>query len=118
MKVKEGDRITESQAEDMLRHSIGRINKTLSERIPNWSSMNNSQRSAIISFAYNVGSGFYGSPNFEAITNALANDWNAVPLALEKYVMSGGKKLSGLVRRRKGEGRLWRGEWKSGDGCK
>lgn len=118
VKVKEGDRITESQAEDMLRHSIGRINKTLSERIPNWSSMNNSQRSAIISFAYNVGSGFYGSPNFEAITNALANDWNAVPLALEKYVMSGGKKLSGLVRRRKGEGRLWRGEWKSGDGCK
>lgn len=118
VKVKEGDRITESQAEDMLRHSIGRISKTLSERIPNWSSMNNSQRSAIISFAYNVGSGFYGSQNFEAISNALATNWSAVPSALELYSKSGGKTLQGLVRRRQGEGRLWRGEWKSGDGCK
>lgn len=116
--VQQGDVITEDQAEDMLRYSIDRISRQLEKSVPNWSSMNGSQRSAIISFAYNVGSGFYGNENFAAISNALATNWSAVPSALELYSKSGGKTLQGLVRRRQGEGRLWRGEWKSGDGCK
>jgi lysozyme len=70
--------------------------------------MNENQQGALLSFAYNLGAGFYGSPNFNTITRVLREKkWNEVPKALELYINPGTKVESGLRRRRIAEGKLW-----------
>jgi hypothetical protein len=66
------------------------------------------QRCALISFAYNLGPGFYGAAGFETISKRLREkDWNAVPAALELYRNPGTNVEAGLLRRRRDEGALW-----------
>ena len=78
------------------------------ERIPYWNEMNENQQGALLSFAYNLGAGFYGSSNFNTITRVLREKkWNEVPKALELYRNPGTKVEAGLLRRRKAEGKLW-----------
>jgi lysozyme len=79
------------------------------KNIPNWNLMNSNQKAALISFAYNVGPGFYGKEGFESITRALKtpSNWSQVPSALSKYIRSDGKVLPGLIKRRNAEGTLW-----------
>ncbi|MBF2035333.1 MAG: hypothetical protein IGR92_07570 [Leptolyngbyaceae cyanobacterium T60_A2020_046] len=48
---------------DHIEHST----RAAMERIPTWKQMNN-QRSALYSFAYSLGAGFYGRANFQSIT--------------------------------------------------
>jgi lysozyme len=70
--------------------------------------MNENQQGALLSFAYNLGVGFYGSPNFNTLTRALKNrEWSKVPKTLELYRNPGSRVESGLLRRRKAEGKLW-----------
>jgi len=71
--------------------------------------MNDNQKGALLSFAYNLGADFYGHPGFGTITRALRDrKWRSVPNALKLYVMAGGRALAGLVRRREAEGSLWK----------
>ncbi len=66
------------------------------------------KRGALLSFAYNLGSGFYGSGNFSSITARLKNkEWDKVPDALYLYRNPGSNVEAGLARRRKAEGKLW-----------
>ena len=70
--------------------------------------MNDNQRGALLSFAYNLGAGFYGGRNFNTITRVLKNkEWDKVPDALYLYRNPGTKVEKGLARRRKAEGKLW-----------
>ena len=70
--------------------------------------MNDNQRGALLSFAYNLGSGFYGGGNFNTITSRLKNkEWDKVPDALYLYRNPGSNVEAGLARRRKAEGKLW-----------
>lgn len=82
---------------------------TLSKTIPTWRHMNENQRAAIISFAYNVGSYFYGGTNFFSITSALSKkeNWRDVPRALRLYVNPGSSFEEGLRNRRNNEVALW-----------
>lgn len=108
--VKEGDKITEEQAQEFLiNHVNNKIIPRLQDSIPTWNDLNENQRASLISFAYNLGENFYGRKGFETITKALSDkkNLNNVPNALMLYVKAGGKKLKGLERRRKAEADLW-----------
>jgi lysozyme len=70
--------------------------------------MNENQKGALLSFAYNLGAGFYGSSNFNTITRVLREKkWSEVPKVLELYRNPGTKVEAGLLRRRIAEGKLW-----------
>lgn len=106
-----GDKsVTREVATEFLENHIDNaIVPVLSRNIPTWGVMNSNQRAAIISFAYNLGSHFYGGPNFNTITRALSKKENfpQVPQALSLYVNPGSSFETGLKRRRKAEGELW-----------
>jgi GH24 family phage-related lysozyme (muramidase) len=108
-RVSRGDKITVIEADMFVRTEIDQIAKKLGETVPHWSAMTDGQQSALISFSYNLGSGFYGSAGFETISKRLREqDWNAVPAALELYRNPGTNVEAGLLRRRRAEGELWR----------
>ena len=103
-----GDTITQQEADELLiSQCITQFLPSLS-KIPYWNEMNDNQRGALLSFAYNLGSGFYGSGNFNTITSRLKNkEWDKVPDALYLYRNPGSNVEAGLARRRKAEGKLW-----------
>jgi GH24 family phage-related lysozyme (muramidase) len=107
-KVQRGDKITVIEADLLLRQEIDRIAAKLRTTVPHWNVMDDNQRCALISFAYNLGAGFYGSAGFETISRCLRErDWGAVPAALELYRNPGTNVEAGLLRRRRAEGKLW-----------
>ena len=76
--------------------------------VPYWDQMNDNQKSAITSFAYNLGAHFYGSPGFNTVSACLRDRaWGEVPSALMLYVNPGSAFEAGLRRRRETEGQLW-----------
>ena len=106
--VKRGDRITIIEADMLLRLEVDRIAEKLRASVPFWKEMDDNQKSALVSFAYNLGSGFYGSGGFETISRCLKEkDWAGVPAALELYRNPGTNVEAGLLRRRKAEGECW-----------
>lgn len=110
--VQSGDPpVTEAKAMGLLEYTIGHsIVPVLETTIPTWGPMNDNQRAAIISFAYNLGAHFYGANNFDTITRALSTtaNWPDVPSALMLYVNPGSSFEAGLRRRREAEGNLWK----------
>jgi GH24 family phage-related lysozyme (muramidase) len=109
-KVKQGDKINAIEADMLLRQEIDRIAEKLRATVPFWAAMADHQKCALISFAYNLGSGFYGAEGFETISRELrGKNWPAVPAALLLYRNPGTNVEAGLKRRREAEGRLWAG---------
>lgn len=107
-KVSQGDILTAGEADRLLQQEIDTIAKRLSTTIPHWSEMRLTQQSALISFAYNLGSGFYGSTGFETISARLRDKaWSDVPSALKLYRNPGTSVEAGLLRRREAEGAIW-----------
>jgi lysozyme len=103
-----GNRISQEEADDLLYYQLRREFLPSLQKIPYWGEMNENQQGAILSFAYNLGADFYGSPNFNTITKALKEKrWGDVPAALELYRNPGSSVEKGLLRRRKAEGALW-----------
>lgn len=106
--VKKGDKINRIEADMMLRQEVDRIAKQLGGAVPYWREMSDEQRSALVSFAFNLGSGFYGAAGFETITARLRDkEWSKVPDAMLLYRNPGSSFEAGLRRRREAEGRLW-----------
>jgi GH24 family phage-related lysozyme (muramidase) len=109
-KVSKGDKINAIEADMLLRQEVDRIAEKLRTSVPAWGEMADHQKCALISFAYNLGSGFYGTPGFETISRELREkDWAAVPAALLLYRNPGTNVEAGLKRRRIAEGALWTG---------
>jgi GH24 family phage-related lysozyme (muramidase) len=106
--------ISKETARKYLARDLEKIIDRLVATIPFWYEMNNNQCSALISFAYNLGANFYGSPGFQTITSALRDQrWNDVPKALELYCEPNNPVIhAGLLQRRKAEGELWQGKGK------
>ena len=76
--------------------------------IPFWQEMTDGQRGALLSFSYNLGANFYGSPGFATISACLRDRaWNEVPAAFRLYVNPGSAVEAGLRRRREAEIELW-----------
>ena len=107
-RVSRGDKINAIEADMLLRQEVDRIAAKLCGSVPYWIEMSDAQKCALISFAYNLGSGFYGAKGFETITARLRDkNWAGVPDALLLYRNPGTNVEAGLKRRRIAEGDLW-----------
>jgi lysozyme len=105
-----GQFITQQQADEYLMYDIQHRFLPELRKIPYWSEMNDNQRGALLSFAYNLGAGFYGGSGFTTITrNLREKNWSAIPKTLEMYRNPGSNVEVGLLRRRRAEGALWLG---------
>ena len=106
--VKAGDKINAVEADMLLRLEVDCIAAKLRSAVPGWVEMSDAQQCALISFSYNLGSGFYGAKGFETISRKLREkDWAGVPDALLLYRNPGTNVEAGLKRRRIAEGDLW-----------
>jgi GH24 family phage-related lysozyme (muramidase) len=101
--------ITKPQGKRMLESIVEKdFWNVLTNTIPFWSEMNDNQRSALTSFAYNLGAHFFGAPGFATLSACLRDKaWGEVPAALCLYVNPGSSFEAGLRRRREAEGKLW-----------
>ena len=111
-KIRLGDKITQAQADELYEFICHqRFWKVQESRIPYWDEMNNKQRAAICSFAYNLGPDFYGGNDFNTITaNLRDRNWAAVPGSLMLYRDPRSPAVVvGLGRRRRAEGLVWIG---------
>lgn len=107
-KVKPGDVITKEKAEELLKVEVNRIAKILESKVPHWNTLNNNQRSALISFSYNVGPYWYNTDGFRTISNTIYSKlWKNVPDSFMLYVNPGTNVTAGLRRRRVAESSLW-----------
>jgi len=103
-----GKVITQKYADTLLEFDLKNRFLPPLQKIPYWGEMNDNQRGALLCFAYNLGAGFYGHPDFSTITRVLKNkEWSKVPEALKLYRNSGTNVEAGLLRRRVAEAKLW-----------
>lgn len=63
------------------------------------------QRGALASFTFNLGAGALQASTLLRRVNAL--EWDDVPFQFSRWVHAGGRRLSGLVRRRAAEAELF-----------
>ena len=104
-----GDTITQQEADELLITQCKNQFLPSLRKIPHWNEMSDGKRGALLSFAYNLGAGFYGGDNFNTITRTLKNkEWDKVPDALYLYRNPGSNVEAGLARRRKAEGDTWK----------
>jgi len=104
-----GDKITQAEADELLIEECKHNFLPSLRKIPHWNEMSDGKRGALLSFAYNLGAGFYGSGDFNTITKRLKNkEWDLVPDALYLYRNPGSNVEAGLARRRKAEGESWK----------
>ena len=104
-----GDKITQAEADELLIDECKHNFLPSLRKIPHWNEMSDGKRGALLSFAYNLGAGFYGGDNFNTITKRLKNkEWDLVPDALYLYRNPGSNVEAGLARRRKSEGESWK----------
>jgi lysozyme len=106
-----GDSITQAEADELLIDEVKKHFLPGLQKIKHWGEMNDNQRGALLSFAYNLGVGFIGdTDNFGSINRALSgkDGWPEVPAALYKYRNPGTNVEAGLARRRTAEGNLWK----------
>ena len=107
--VKIGDTITREAADGLLDNMLEtQVVPALAKTIPGWKTLPAHRQNALISFAYNVGWGFYGATGFETISKCLReSNYDAVPAALMLYINPGTPAEPGLRRRREAEATLW-----------
>ena len=101
--IESGMTITKDEAEHLLIRDLKRFELGVSEavNVP----LNDNQFSALVSFAFNVGMGnFRESTLLRRLNNG---EYDAVPVELALWIWAKGKKLKGLVRRRRMEGELF-----------
>ena len=111
-KVKMGDDCTEEQAKVWLMFEIEKKCLRQLERIPTWPDMNDNQKAALLSFAYNLGAHFYRASNFTSISRVCdqPGDWHDhewVKDQFVKYRNPGSDVEAGLKRRREAEADLF-----------
>lgn len=106
--VTKGMKITEQEAEALLARDLEKFEKQLDSLGLTFKQY---QYDALVSFIYNVGfANFLNSTMLKKIkANATTKD---ISDEFHKWVYAGGKKLKGLVERRKDEAAMWWGCWR------
>lgn len=106
-----GNTITKDEATELLRKQVDEdYVSRLSNSIPCWKDLNDNQKSAIISFAYNLGADFYNADGFNSISRAIDNfteEKSDIETAFLRYVNPGSNVEEGLRRRRLAEANLF-----------
>ncbi|MFM7235961.1 MAG: glycoside hydrolase family protein [Cyanobium sp.] len=107
--VQPGQTLSRGEADAELQRQAQACTNHLAATIPAWQQMNGNQRSALLDFAWNLGSDFYGDEaNFASISRDLrTRDWAQVPQTLLLYCDPCTAVEAGLLRRRQAEARLW-----------
>jgi len=107
-KVREGMRINDTEAAEILRRDLGKFEERVERlvKVP----LTDNQFAVLVSFDFNTGA-LHKSTLLKKLN---AGDYEAVPAELMKWVNAGGKKVKGLVNRRAAEAGLWaKGEFVS-----
>ncbi len=100
-KVVSGMKITEAEAESILRADLSKFEKRVNDLVK--VKLTDNQFAALVSFDFNTGA-LHKSTLLKKLN---AGDYNAVPKELMKWVNDNGKKVEGLVNRRAAECGLW-----------
>ena len=100
--VKQGQTITQAQAEEYLKQDCKKFENYVNNKsyVPITEQLNQNQFDALVSFAYNCGQG-----NLKTL--CAGRSTAQIAAALPKYNKAAGKVLSGLVRRRAAEVKLF-----------
>ena len=108
--VKKGQTITRELADEMLQGRVEADATRMATRVPGWDRLMVGQRAAMLSFAYNLGSDWYGGEGFTTISECFRSGrLGDVPAALMLYRNPGTNVELGLGRRRRAEGLVWAG---------
>lgn len=101
--VKKGMVITEEEAEEILRRDLGRVELAVKEavKVP----INANQFGALVSFAFNVGTGAFRRSTLLLKLNA--GDYDGAAGQFARWNKSNGKVLEGLKKRRAEEAALF-----------
>lgn len=99
-KVRQGDIITEDHATEYLMHEVNLKSKGITAIV------NQNQFDALVSFAYNLGTGALNRSTLLKKVKADPCD-PTIRNEFMKWVNAGGRQLAGLVRRRKAEADLY-----------
>lgn len=102
-----GDRITEAQAERLLRSDLKRFEAGVRMLIADTPTTSD-QFSALVSFAFNLGLGNLQKSTL--LKRHKRGDIAGASKEFGRWVYAAGRKLKGLERRRAAEARLYRGE--------
>ncbi|MCK9565333.1 MAG: lysozyme [Methanothrix sp.] len=100
------DGITRDQAYELLRLDVAVAEHVVNAYVT--VPLTQSQFDALVSFAYNVGSGNFR--NSDLLTKLNTGDYDSVSIELNKWVYGSGKVLPGLVTRRRDEWALFQSE--------
>ncbi|MFM9086650.1 MAG: lysozyme [Cyanobium sp.] len=103
---KEGDRISQEQADALLRGRLEDDWRRLRDCIPIYKALSVNRQAALLSFTYNCGPRWFGAKGFDTLSSALrTGELEAVPAALMLYVNPGGAPArpgSGAAARQRG----------------
>lgn|SRR5574343_1692326 len=101
--VKIGDICTEEQAENWLIKDLQTAIRAVDRLIK--VELNDNQKTAIISFTFNLGSGALQRSTLRTKLNR--GEFEEIPKELLKWCKAGGRIINGLLRRRIAEGKLF-----------
>ena len=102
-RVQKGDVITETQAEEYLRHDLNNFEKVINDvvKVP----LTQNQYDAIVSLTYNIGAAaFSKSTLLKRLNN---KDYKGAADQFLVWNKAGGKVMRGLIRRREAERELF-----------
>ncbi|AWL20192.1 TPA: lysozyme [Acinetobacter nosocomialis] len=103
VKVKQGDTCTPEQAKTYFKYDLAKFEKTVNESVivP----LNQNQFDALVSLAYNIGSGAFKASTLLKLLNK--GDYQGAAAQFLVWNKAGGKVMKGLVRRREAERALF-----------
>ena len=102
-KPRAGMVITAAEAERILLKDLTQYEAAVENNVK--VELNDNQFAALVSFVYNIPIASFKKSTLLKKLNA--GNYDAVPNELMKWTKAGGKKLQGLVNRRRAEGYLW-----------
>lgn len=101
-----GMTITKAQSRALLRADLDRFERAVETAVK--VTLSDNQFAALVSFAFNVGTGnFLKSTLLKKLNTGTPAGYAAVPTELMKWTKSKGKQMPGLVNRRAQEAALW-----------
>lgn len=100
-----GMKITRAEAEDIFRRDVAAVERDVARlvKVP----LTQGQFDALVSFTFNLGAGQLAKSTLLRRVNAKRYD--DAPAEFMRWVYDDGRKLDGLVRRRRRETAMWRG---------
>lgn len=103
IKVKKGDTCTEAQAKAYMAHDLKKFASAVNNAVT--VPLNQNQFDALVSLAYNIGTGAFSKSTLVKKLNA--NDYRSAADQFDVWVNAGGKRMQGLVNRRAKEKALF-----------